>query len=162
MRRSMVPAVLVASLLLLGTSAAFARGITHSVSLGGPDACTTFGVKPGCNGNFSLVAKQSANGTVTGQYADQGGHGFGGWHGVVDCLSVDGNEAWVSGVITSGDFFGLPIVGWPFVLMLRDNGTSAEDPPDQAAFAEIGNDTPCTEQPDLELFDIPQGQVTVR
>ena len=65
-------------------------------------------------------------------------------------------------MITSGDFFGIPITGLPFVLMLRDNGTSAGDPPDQASFAEIGNETPCTEQPDFELFDIPQGQVTVR
>jgi hypothetical protein len=162
MRRSMVPAVLVAGLLLLGTSAAFASGITHFVSLGGPDACAAFDVKPGCNANFSLVASLSGNGKVTGQYSDQGGHGFGGWHGAVDCLAVDGNDAWVSGVITSGDFFGIPITGLPFVLMLRDNGTSAGDPPDQASFAEIGNETACTEQPDFELFDIPQGQVTVR
>jgi hypothetical protein len=162
MRRSLVLSAALAGLLLTVAPAAFAGRVAHHVSLGGPDACTTFGVKPGCNGNFSLVANQSANGTVTGQYADQGGHGFGGWHGVIDCLSVGGNDAWVSGVITSGDFFGLPITGFPFVLMLRDNGTTAGDPPDQASFAEIGDPTPCTDRGEYLLFDIPQGQVIVR
>ena len=162
MRRIIVLSALVASLWLSAAQAAFAAGATHHVSLGGPDACTTFGVKPGCNGDFSLVATQFGNGTVTGQYADQGGHGFGGWHGIIDCLSVDGNDAWVSGVITSGNFFGLPITGFPFVLRLRDNGTSANDPADQASFAELGNPTPCTEHGDYLMFDIPEGQVIVR
>ena len=42
------------------------------------------------------------------------------WHGAIDCLSVDGNQAYASGIFTSGDFAGMY-----FTFGVRDNGEGA-------------------------------------
>jgi hypothetical protein len=39
------------------------------------------------------------------------------WHGAIDCLSVDGNQAYASGTITSGDYEGMY-----FTFGVEDNG----------------------------------------
>jgi hypothetical protein len=36
--------------------------------------------------------------------ARQVGFDWGGFHATIDCLEIEGNEAWVSGVITTGIF----------------------------------------------------------
>ena len=93
---------------------------------------------------------------MTGTFTDQFGR-FGGVHGVIDCLSVVGNEAWASGVFTSG-----LAVGLLWSIRLRDLGTSANQPPDQISAAHVGGGAiPCTAHPVYELFDAPDGQVTV-
>jgi hypothetical protein len=154
---------------LMLASAAVAMGpVTHRVSAGGPDACVEFGFEhPGCDGNYSLVAVEYADGTVTGQYTDRFANGSG-FHAVIDCLVLDGDDAWVSGVITSGtvtfpdgEVFHLTDL---FVsTRVRDNGESANDPPDQIglSFLEF-EELPCTDKPDDELLDAPDGQVVVR
>jgi hypothetical protein len=158
MRRPMGLAALVAVLLLSTAPATFAGGVTHRVSAGGPDSCQALGARPGCDANFSLSAIQYANGSVTGKFTDRFGR-FGGIHGVIDCLSVVGNEAWASGVVTSGLDF---VVGLPYSVRLRDSGTSANQPPDQFSFGHVdGSAIPCTAHPDYELLDAPDGQVTV-
>ena len=107
MKRS-VASVVVVSLVavsLILTTVAFAKGpVVHRVSVGGPDACALLdGTHPGCDGDFSLTAIEYADGSVSGQYTDRFANGDG-FHAVIDCLVVDGNQAWVSGVITSGRF----------------------------------------------------------
>jgi hypothetical protein len=146
--------------LLLATTASAGGPIVHRVHAGGPDLCAGLGLKPGCDGNFSLVAIQRADGSVSGELTDQFGGGVGGYHAVIDCLSVSGNDAWVSGVITHGTWGDLDLTGWPFVVRVRDNGTSANDPPDQISMPDIA--PKCDQQPDLPLFDFPQGQVEVK
>lgn len=146
--------------LLLATTASAASSIVHRVHVGGPDACAGWGLKPGCDANFSLVAIQRADGSVSGQLIDQFGGGVGGYHAVIDCLSVTGNEAWVSGVITHGTWGDLDVTGWPVVVRVRDNGTSAKDPPDQISIPDIA--PTCDQHPDLQLYDFPQGQVVVK
>ncbi len=42
------------------------------------------------------------------------------WHGTIDCLAVDGNQANASGVFTSGDFEGMY-----FTFGVEDNGEGA-------------------------------------
>jgi hypothetical protein len=42
------------------------------------------------------------------------------WHGVVDCLSVDGNQAYLSGELTTGEY-----AGWFFIFSVEDNGVGA-------------------------------------
>ena len=89
-----------------------------------------------------------------------------GFHETIDCLYVDGNEAWVSGVITSDWAAGEPVSA-----RVRDNGTSANDFPDQISFSHVGADGgnhphgTCEDyeelEPYYELFDTPQGQVVV-
>ena len=155
--------VLVASI-LVGATMAWASGpVVHHVNVGTPDACIAFGFEhPGCDANFSLVANQYADGDVSGQYTDRFANGDG-FHAVVDCLLVIGNDAWISGVITQGRFDGIDLAGLEVLTQVRDNGTSHNDPPDQISFSFIDTEVPdCTEQPDLQLFDVSQGQVRIR
>ena len=137
--------------------------VIHRVHVGGPDICDAVGQKPGCDANFSLVALEFANGKVAGQYTDRFGDltGSGGFHARIDCISVAGNDAWVSGVITKGKLGGVDLAGQPVITRVRDNGTSNNDPPDQISFSFIGNSTSCLSQPNLPLFAVPQGQVVV-
>ena len=143
------------------TTTANAR-VTHHVSVGGPDVCEALGAPTGCDANLSLTASEKADGSVSGQWQDSFGHGNGGFHATIDCLSVAGNEAWVSGVITSGNFQGFDLTGLPVINRFRDNGTSANDPADQISFSQVGNATSCLAQPAFGLFDLAHGQVKVR
>ena len=150
--------------LVLATTASAGGRVAHRVSAGGPDACIAFGFEhPGCDANFSLVGIVYADGSMSGQYTDRFANGNG-FHAVIDCVSVVGNEAWVSGVITSGTFDGVDLTGLPVWTRVRDNGTSANDPADQISFSVIGEGfaVPCTDHPDYPLFDTPQGQVVIK
>lgn len=136
------------------------RGVVQSVHVGGPDACTAFGLEPGCDGNFSLNAREYADGTVRGQWTDRFGSGKG-MTAEIDCLYVEGNEAWVSGhvKVTNSPFF---FVGQPVTTRVQDNGTSANDLPDATSFT-IRFDAPCTDaRRDYPLFAYPEVQVTIR
>ncbi len=153
------------SAVLIGATIAWAgKGpVEHHVSAGGPDACIALGFEhPGCDANFSLVANEYADGSMSGEYSDRFANGDG-FHADVDCVVVSGNDAWISGVITHGRFDGIDLAGLEVLTRVRDNGTSANDPPDQISFSFIDTVLPdCTEQPDLLLLDAPQGQVTIR
>jgi len=151
-----------AVLLLLVASAALARSpsVVHHVTAGGPDACTGHGDKPGCDGNLSLVASQYADGTGSGKYTDRFANGSG-IDGVIDCVRVVGNQAWISGWITSGRAGDNELAGLPFSTLVVDNGTSAGQAPDQVSTSHVGNDTPCTDMVPWDVFDMPQGEVVV-
>jgi len=135
--------------------------VVHRATVGGPDA---FG--PGTDANFSLVALERADGSVTGQWHDQfaqsPGFGGAGIHVAVDCLVVIGNEAWISGVITQSRIPG--VVGLGAVTKVVDNGRSANDPADQISFSFIDTGIDCVAAsaiPGIPLFPAPQGQVVV-
>ena len=155
------------ALALMPVTATWARGpITHHVSVGSPDACAFFDLKPGCDANFSLTANVFADGSVRGEYTDRfryygPGDGF---HAKIDCVSVDGNEAWVSGVITSGTSGGFDLTGLYVATRVRDNGTSANDPPDEISLSWISDVLlSCAEHSEiLELYDLHQGQVVIK
>jgi len=128
--------------------------VTHHVSAGGSDI-----VPPGTNANFSLVANMKADGSVSGQWQDSFGHGNGGFHATITCLSViNGNEAWVSGVITSGNAGVTDLTGFFVITRVKDNGKSG----DQISFSFIDDPRSCLDQPDLPLFELTHGQVKVR
>jgi hypothetical protein len=148
---------------MLVTPASAKGPVTHHVSAGGPDACEAINPTshPGCNGNFSLVANVYADGSVSGQYTDQFGHGNGGFHAVVDCVSIFGNTAWVSGVIKQGNLGTADLAGVPVVTRVQDNGKSANDPPDKISYSWIYDARPCTLRLNYPLLDAPEGQVTV-
>lgn len=159
MRRSVLFGVvaLVAGLLLAISPAASADSVIHKVSVGSSDILPP----PGTDANFSLSAIEHGDGTITGQWQDTFfGRGTPALalHVQVDCLVVVGNEAWVSGVITRPALFA----GLSAVTRVSDNGTSANDPPDQVSFTFIDTGFTCTDQPDLPLFDLINGQVTVQ
>jgi hypothetical protein len=131
------------------------NGVQHVVSVGGHDFSD-----PGVNANFSLIAIQHGDGTVTGQWSDQFGHGDGGLHIAVDCVTVVGNHAWVGGVVTESDVPGQ--VGTRAYTEVVDNGTSANDPPDQISYSYTGlNANFGCPTIVLPLFAMPDGQVKV-
>jgi hypothetical protein len=73
--------------LILATTVSATGPIVHRVHAGGPDACEElFGLPPGCDANFSLVAIQYADGSVKGQWTDRWPQGDG-FHAVIDCAS---------------------------------------------------------------------------
>jgi len=143
---------------VLASATARADGVLHSVSVGGHDQDPAGHT----DANFSLVAIQHGNGSVTGEWTDQFGQGQGGIHVQINCLFVQGNEAWVSGIVSSGNFNGADLSGLPCITRVKDNGKSANDPPDQISFSFIGNAAACTTAPNLPLFPMTDGQVTVR
>ena len=146
-------AVLALGLALLPVTAASAKGpVTRHVSAGARDPFAS----------FALTATIFADGTMTGQYTDQFPQIGGGFHAVLNCVSIVGNDAWVSGVIISGSANGQDLTGLPVATRVRDNGTSANDPPDDVSFSFIGDPTPCTDHVDYELFTSPQGQVVIK
>jgi hypothetical protein len=77
----------------------------------------------------------------------------------VDCLYVQGNKAWVSGVITKGWNAGFRVL-----TEVTDNGTSAKDPPDTISYsyAPYAVTVNCqTFHPNLLQVAVPKGQVKV-
>ena len=138
-------------------------GVVHSIHIGGPDICETFGLLPGCDANYSGSAVLRADGRVTGQFIDTFAGGGAGIHATIGCLHVAGNDAWLSGVIKHGATpSGFDLAGFPIILRVRDNGVSANDPNDAVSFSQIGNPTPCYMEPDLNLFEYVHGQVQIR
>lgn len=138
--------------------------VLHRVSVGGPDVCSGIGGAPGCDANFSLIALQGTGG-VTGEWTDRFSQvsGGGGIHVVINCVSVNGNQAWVSGVGPAHAF------GNEWITRVVDNGASANDPADQISFSIRVGVRPsgfevfdCNGQQNLLLFDAPQGQVVVQ
>ena len=145
-------AVLALALMPLTMVSAKGKGpVVLQVSAGGRDPFAS----------FALTAKMYADGSMTGQYTDQFPQIGGGFHAVLNCVSVVGNDAWVSGVITSGTADGQDLTGLPVATRVRDNGTSSKDSADLLGFSFIGDPTPCTDHVDYPMFEAPHGQVVI-
>lgn len=113
--------------------------VVHHASLGGNDACESFGLSPGCDKSFSFVANMYEDGTVKGQWQDGFGDDLGGVHINIDCMTVEDNKAQVGGYITKGtDAEGNDLAGLYAVTLVVDNGTSSNDPADQMSFTYQG------------------------
>jgi hypothetical protein len=110
------------------------NGVQHRVSVGSHDFSD-----PGQDANFSLIAIQKADGSVSGQWEDKFGPGDGvegGYHIAVDCVSVQGNRAWIGGVVTKA--LNEALIGTRAFTEVEDNGTSANDPPDKISYSYAG------------------------
>lgn len=146
----------------IGAISADARGVNaviHRVSVGGSDQDATLNT----DASFSLVAIQKADGSVSGEWADQFGQGQGGVHVDVNCLVVAGNQAWIGGIIRSGSTGqgGVDLSGLPALTRVADLGKSESDAPDAISFTFIGLAVQCGAQPNLPLLAMTGGQVTV-
>jgi hypothetical protein len=136
--------------------AAGGNGVVHRVSVGSHDI-----LPPGVDANFSLIALEKGNGTMTGQWTDQFGQGEGGVHVDVDCVSVAGNTAWISGVVTHSTVEAFP-AGSFAITEVQDNGTSENEPPDAISFTFIlPFSVSCQLRPALPLFPLQGGEVKV-
>jgi len=157
-----------------GGGSLYKNPVIHRVSLGGADICEALGEPPGCDANFSLTAIEKLDGSVRGQWQDTFVGGGEGIHVAIDCMNVNDNWAIVGGVITHGTLGGFDVSGLRAITAVVDNGTSANDPPDQMSFSFIGNQAvsllgsdDCTEltlddfTPQF-LVNITNGQVKVR
>ena len=156
------PIVAVAmGLIFVSTGSVIANGVVHSVHVGGADLCSALGVSPGCDANFSLTANEFGDGRVNGRWTDVVGVVPGEdpitLIVAIDCLHVNGNEAWVAGEIVGPDFPGFRLGA-----RIQDNGQGANAVfPDMISFTDIffGD---CTDEPDFPLFALEEGQVKVR
>lgn len=129
--------------------------VVHRVTAGGADI-----IAPGVDANWSLVGFQYADGSASGKWTDQFGHGNGGFHADITCVNVVGNEAWVSGVARSGDF-----AGRVWVAHMRDNGRSANEPEDEISYSILtlpgAPETICKAPFPIALVPRSGGQVTI-
>ena len=134
------------------------NGVQHRVSVGSHDF-----TPPGYDANFSLIAIEHRDGTVTGQWQDTFGPGNGqegGYHVAVDCVTVIGNTAWIGGVVTKAT--NELLVGTRALTEVRDNGTSSSDTPDQISYSYAGlASTVRCPTPTLPLFPLEGGEVKV-
>ena len=133
------------------------NGVLHKVSAGGADQ----DLAEHTDANFSLTAIQYGDGSVKGEWTDEFGQGEGGFHAQIDCLEVVGNQAWVSGVITSGQSAGFDFTGLTVATRVADLGTSANDPPDLISYSFIGAARTCAAHQPFPLFPMTDGQVKV-
>src|SRR2546427_6835341 len=72
----------------ISASSTSGNGVVHRVSVGGSDQDATLNT----DANFSLVALEKGDGTISGEWSDQFGQGQGGVHVDVNCLRVVGNQ----------------------------------------------------------------------
>jgi hypothetical protein len=146
------------------------RSPVHRVSVGGPDICSSIqiGSKPGCDGNFSLVAFLYADGSADGQLHDQYTQGDG-LHARIDCLlvaviptQVPRLEAWIGAVVDRP----AELAGHRIVVRARDRGKSQQDAPDAFSSGmvdpeDFGISSNCQDKPMLTLFRVAEGQVSI-
>jgi hypothetical protein len=156
-----VAAITVAAVLLtLGSGVALAQVVASATGSG------QFHVS-GSLRTFTFNANTDSSGVTTGQ--TQGNNRSAGvkWHGILDCLSVVGNVATMSGVVTDitpglGDPF---LVGNFIVFQVIDNGEGSNAPPDLISltfFFPAGSPNPgCTGFGIFATIPIEQGNVQV-
>jgi len=118
--------------------------------------------------NFEFTARTGADGT-TGEWQLVSRATDTKYHGTVTCLSVVGNQAWFTGMVT--DATDPAFVGKPAFWRVVDNGEGANAPADQITYTfivPVGSppELDCTTHPILQppapgLFDIQAGNVQV-
>jgi hypothetical protein len=109
---------------------------------------------------FAFVARNNADGTTSGQYqVDNQGVGGSRENGIVTCLAVDGDLAWIGGVITDSSIEGRE--GTPRLFRVVERGHG--DPPDQASLLIVtaAGET-CQARPLLPVEDLEEGKIVVR
>jgi hypothetical protein len=153
----------VPALLPTGVAASITGSGHHSRIVGGVEDLTT----------FSFGAVRDADGSTTGQWQyDFRAAGFS-MHGVVTCLTIAGNEAWVGGVVDrvfSDDPSDQDLVGVDMWWRSRDNGEGAGSPPDSTTGLGFKFPTTtitaaswCQDQPQLlVLRQVESGNIQIR
>ena len=119
-------------------------------------------VPSGALRTFAFTAKNRADGTVQGQYQVNNRDVAGSKeHGTVTCLEVDGNGAWIGGVITHSSIPERE--GLRRVFYVVDRGEGSGDPPDQASpLIVVLTATECHTRPFLLTQDLEGGNIQVR
>ncbi len=118
-------------------------------------------VTPTALRTFAFVARNNADGTTTGQYqVDNQDVSGSRENGTVTCLAVDGDQAWIGGVITHSSIPGRE--GTPRLFRVIERGHGA--PPDQASVLIVTAESrvECQTRPLLPVQDLEEGKILVR
>ena len=111
---------------------------------------------------YSFTAVQHKNGSVKGHLTLDSRAQEVIMQGAVTCLTINGNEAIIGGIVThvtpNSDPFWFSVEGQPFVFRVVDNGEGANDPTDLASDLLIGD---CDVGPLLQLVPIEAGNINV-
>jgi hypothetical protein len=110
---------------------------------------------------FAFFARNNADGTTTGQYqVDNQDVSGSRENGTVTCLAVDGDQAWIGGVITHSSIPGRE--GTPRLFRVIERGHG--DPPDQASVLIVTAEArvECQTRPLLPVQDLEEGKILVR
>jgi hypothetical protein len=116
--------------------------------------------------NFTFNARTDSSGVTTGETeAFNRDDGFR-WHGTLNCLSVTGNRATMSGVVTDISPSSPPFdVGSPILFQVIDNGEGSNGTPDRISltfFYGAGNPSPgCKGFSDFTSLNVERGNVQV-
>ena len=109
----------------------------------------------------SLTLHDNGDGTTTGQYqVDNQDVSGSRENGTVTCLAVDGDQAWIGGVITHSSIPGRE--GTPRLFRVIERGHGA--PPDQASVLIVTAEArvECQTRPLLPVQDLEEGKILVR
>jgi hypothetical protein len=117
--------------------------------------------------NFSFHARENEDGSVTGSIEFNCRQPWSGRvHGTIDCMTIEGNQATMSGVVTHSDIPGYQ-PGRLFWFRVVDNGEGNNSAADQ--FSDVwglpeGYSLPCTESLpfNFDMFDIEHGNIQVK
>lgn len=117
---------------------------------------------------FTFTARTDSSGVSSGQTEAFSRSGGIRWHGTLDCLSVSGNVATMSGVVTDispsiPPFF---VVGSNIQFQVEDNGHGQSGTPDEISLTAFfgtgaGNNPGCTVPQVFATIPIEHGNVTV-
>lgn len=109
---------------------------------------------------FAFTAKTRADGTTQGQYQINNRSTGIREHGVVSCLEVVENAAWIGAVITHSNDPNR--IGFPRVFVVVDRGEGSNSPPDQTSFFEVRPAESCRLTLPQPLNDLEGGNIQVR
>lgn len=112
------------------------------------------------NRRFAFHANTMPDGSVSGKAVVTYIGGEGKIMYDIDCLTVDGNTAKLSGVVTSSTT-NTANVGQGIRFMVKDNGEGKNADPDQISFIYISSLT-CNDAGGLPLNDIDGGNIQVK
>ena len=110
---------------------------------------------------FAFVARTNSDGTTTGQYqVDNQDVSGSKENGTVTCLAVDGDQAWIGGVITHSTVPGRE--GTPRLFRVIERGHGA--PPDQASILLVTAESrvTCQAREPIPVQDLEEGKILVR
>lgn len=143
--------------------ASFARSpkaVVHQVSAGGIVDYTAQG-SPGLVEQYGFTASVDGAGNARGQLQTDWDDGLK-FHMEITCLVVDGNQAWLGGVITKTTGSGVFAVGSEWVWSVADNGEGAAAAPDELTFFFPYPATLCGDRVPYGAFAWTHGNVQVR
>lgn len=117
--------------------------------------------------NFGFNVKMKSDGSVTGQMQLNNRSIESVIHGVITCVSFDGDRAWMGGTYTNAQPPFEAFEGTEFGFFVIDNGQGSGDPPDVMSntlpLSSVTAQDYCDLQPNAPglFFDIESGNITI-